>query len=258
MKKIVDFYLKTIVPSPQFNSPEPVDDMDLLYPGFLEVFRKCVAQYKKVYPDQDITFSETYRSNILQEQYYNSGASKIKKDGMHHYGIAGDSIFIIKGKRTYKGDISLLRKIYEENGLTILGMWDALHVQFIPVADQQKLRDLANQPAGKSLAGKLPESTTFKAEGDGATATISVKFFKGNTADHLHVTLVRYLDGSQETEPINYIGGSVSFQNVAYRDLIRIDGRCVGTARVTISGVTLDHNPAPSYSGNIWDSFIVQ
>ncbi|RYE41623.1 MAG: hypothetical protein EOP48_23845 [Sphingobacteriales bacterium] len=35
----------------------------------------------------------------------------------------------------------LLRKIYVDNGLTILGMWDALHVQLIPVGQQKHLRN---------------------------------------------------------------------------------------------------------------------
>ncbi|WP_143019797.1 M15 family metallopeptidase domain-containing protein [Niabella drilacis] len=155
MKKIVDFYISTILKSAEFNSPDPVANMDLLLPDFKTVFATCVQQYKNRYPDQDVTFTETYRSNVLQEKYYNDGASKVKKDGMHHFGIAGDSIFIIGGKKTYKGDVNLLRKIYNDNGLTILGMWDPLHVQYIPVAEQQRLRDMVSEAvAGKQQAEK--------------------------------------------------------------------------------------------------------
>lgn len=117
-----------------------VDDQTLLLPRFLTKLKECIVMYKQTYPNQSITFTETYRSNSLQYKYFQQGASKIKADGMHHYGIATDSIFIINGKRTYKGDIMLLRKIYSDNGLTILGMWDPLHVQLIPVGQQTLLR----------------------------------------------------------------------------------------------------------------------
>lgn len=150
MKKIVDFYINTILKSPKYNSPDPVDDINLLFPDFKVAFFACVEKYKKKYPDQDVIFTETYRSNVLQEKYYNNGASKIKKDGMHHFGIAGDSIFIINGKRTYKGDVNLLRRIYKDSGLTILGMWDPLHVQYIPVAKQQELRNMVKE-AGDNI-----------------------------------------------------------------------------------------------------------
>lgn len=158
MKEIADFYIDTILKSAEFKSASPVNDMSLLFPDFKAVFENCVAQYKNKYPGHDVVFAETYRSNILQEKYYNNGASKIKKDGMHHFGIAGDSIFIINGKQTYKGDVNLLRKIYKDNGLTILGMWDPLHVQYIPVARQQELRNMVkNATAGIGKVHTTPE-----------------------------------------------------------------------------------------------------
>lgn len=140
LKKIAQFFLEKLVPHPKFNSSIPNSDQSLLFPDFLDAVETCVVKYKKIHADQDVTFTETYRSNTLQLKYYNDGASKIKSDGMHHFGIAADSIFIIGGKRTYKGDIIRLRKTYGDNGLNILGMWDPLHVQFIPVSDQSKLR----------------------------------------------------------------------------------------------------------------------
>jgi hypothetical protein len=141
MKKITDFYLRTLLTGSKFNAATAVNDQKLLFPDFLSKLNTCIAQYKKIHPGQDITFTETYRSNTLQMIHFNNGASKIKKNGMHHYGIAADSIFIIGGKKTYKGDVTLIRKIYKDNGLGILGMWDALHVQFIGVPEQQALRD---------------------------------------------------------------------------------------------------------------------
>jgi hypothetical protein len=149
MKEIAKFFQNVLFKSKRFNSSTPVSDQDLLYPPFLAKLQACIKQYQQTYPNQDITFTETYRSNTLQMIHYNNGASKIKKNGMHHYGIAADSIFIINAKKSYKGDVMLVRKIYQANGLTILGMWDALHVQYIPVGEQQGLRDEVREMVGE-------------------------------------------------------------------------------------------------------------
>lgn len=144
MKKIVTFYIEVLLINDKFNSAIPVNDQNLLLPNFLTKIKTCIKQYQQTYPNQEITFTETYRSNTLQEKYFENGASKIKKNGMHHYGIAADCIFVVDGKKTYKGDINLLRRIYKTNGLTILGMWDPLHVQFITTSEQMKLRNAVN------------------------------------------------------------------------------------------------------------------
>lgn len=141
MSVISDFHMHTLLVDQRYNSPFPVDDQKLLLPDFLGKLKVCIGQYKQKHPDQDISFSETYRSNTLQMLYFKRGSSKVQKNGMHHYGIAADSVFIIDGKQTYKGDINLLRQIYKSNGLTVLGMWDPLHVQLIAVSDQPALRN---------------------------------------------------------------------------------------------------------------------
>jgi hypothetical protein len=140
LNKIATHFLEVLVPYPKYNSADLNPDQSLLVPEFRTALKSCIQEYKKAHPGQDITFTETYRSNTLQLKHFNNGASKIKADGMHHFGLAGDSIFIIGGKRTYKGDVIGLRKIYKNSGLFILGMWDPLHVQFIPVAEQAELR----------------------------------------------------------------------------------------------------------------------
>jgi len=171
MKKIADFYLKTLLINAKFGSSQPNADQQLLFPDFLAKLNICIQQYKASHPGQDITFTETYRSNVLQLIHFNNKASKIKKNGMHHYGIAADSIFIINGKRTFKGDVVGLRKIYTDNGLTILGMWDSLHVQFITVGDQQPLRDTVaaaiskfQKDNGLPITGEANAATIAKAK----------------------------------------------------------------------------------------------
>lgn len=174
MDTIADFFLRKIIVNPVFNSLSPVDDQVLAFPAFKNAWENCIVEYKHVHPNQGITFSETYRSNTLQEKYFNQGASKVKRNGMHHYGIAGDTIFVINGKRTYKGDINLIRKIYKNNGLTVLGMWDPLHVQFIPVPDQQSLR---NTVRDKLIAFQLEHGLTQSGEADVLTILKAKEIF---------------------------------------------------------------------------------
>jgi len=170
MSIISDFHLQVLLPDPRYNQPNPEDDQKLLLPAFLDKLKVCIQLYKDARPGQDITFTETYRSNALQEIHFNNGASKIKKNGMHHYGIAADSIFIINGKRTFKGDVNLIRKIYKDNGLTILGLWDPLHVQFISVPEQPALRQEVSDAIrqfqsqnGLTPTGEADDATLAKA-----------------------------------------------------------------------------------------------
>lgn len=240
MKKIVDFFVKNIVNSPKFNSPNPVSDMDLLLPEFKNKFAQCVVQYKTKYPDQDVVFAETYRSNTLQEQYYNSGASKIKKDGMHHFGIAGDSIFVINGKRTYKGDVNLLRKIYKENGLTILGMWDPLHVQFIAVEEQAQLREMVNatlKTITPTTAADITNAKSFMITdtAGGNTAVLNIEI-KDTDPGHSEIK-IKHNTVWVQTVTTSTI---VSIQHVMSGDIIDIDCSTLGNVTITISGVDAD------------------
>jgi hypothetical protein len=173
-KAIADFYLQKLMLQPKFNSIDANSDRALLFPGFNAKIETCIARYKASHPGQDVTFTETYRSNALQLKHFNNHASKIRANGMHHYGIAGDSIFVIGGKKTYKGDVVGLRKIYQDNGLFILGMWDALHVQFLPVGEQATLRTtVKNTLIAFQAANGLPQT----GEANAATIAMAKKKF---------------------------------------------------------------------------------
>jgi hypothetical protein len=168
-KKIADFFLQTLVPHPKFNSTSFNSDQSLLFPDFLTKVKSCVAKYNAAHSGQDVTFTETYRSNALQLKHFDNGASKIRANGMHHYGTAADSIFVIGGKKTYKGDVMGLRKVYKDNGLFLLGMWDSMHVQYISVSDQAALRAaVKDKLIAFQKANNLPQT------GDTDSATIAM------------------------------------------------------------------------------------
>lgn len=59
---------------------------------------------------------------------------------MHHFGIAADVAFYIEGEFSYRGNYEFLRKIFKDEGLTVLN-WELGHVQMIPVSEQGELRN---------------------------------------------------------------------------------------------------------------------
>ena len=71
------YLLKYTFKKNEFNSSTPLYDQELLLPDFLAKIRICIKQYQKTYSNQDITLTETYRSNRLQMVHYTNGASKI-------------------------------------------------------------------------------------------------------------------------------------------------------------------------------------
>jgi|WetSurMetagenome_2_1015567.scaffolds.fasta_scaffold40006_2 hypothetical protein len=142
-ENISKHYAENIVNSDLFDSAKPIKDANLLLPEFYNILIFCFNEYQKKYPSQKVYITETYRSNILQQNYFKQGKSKIRNNGMHHFGIAADVAFLINDKLSYKGDYNYLRRLFKENRLTVLD-WELGHVQFIPVSEQSTLREEIN------------------------------------------------------------------------------------------------------------------
>lgn len=138
-ENIYNHYNEVIKNFQYFDSAKPIRDVELLLPEFYNILVFCFNEYQKKYPNQKVFITETYRSNALQLKYYKQSKSKIRKDGMHHFGIAADVAFLINDKLSYKGDYNYLRRIFKENNLTVLD-WELGHVQYIPVSEQNVLR----------------------------------------------------------------------------------------------------------------------
>jgi hypothetical protein len=130
---IAEHYLRRLITGPKFFSSVEVKETALLYPPFFDKLQLSIAAFNKKYPAVEVVFVSTYRSNTLQLIHYNNGASGIKKNGMHHYGIAADLAFKINGKFTYNGDYNYLRDCHKKQGLFLIAKNDVGHVQFIPV-----------------------------------------------------------------------------------------------------------------------------
>lgn len=139
LQQIANHYISRIITSDRYLSPNPVRDTYLLFPPFKTLLDELITLYTQNSNDE-IYILETYRSNTLQLAYYNRGASKIRSNGMHHYGIAVDLVRGKSGKYLdYKLNYVLLRKLANNLGLTVLNFEDA-HYQFIPVSLQDELR----------------------------------------------------------------------------------------------------------------------
>lgn len=143
IEKIKSHYDGIILKSKFYKSTKPVNELELLYPEFIEKLIKCFKRYSDENPGEEVYVVETYRSNSLQLKYFLEGKSKIKKNGMHHYGLAADVAFYINGKFSYEGDYLMLRRIFAEEGLTVL-KWELGHVQYVKVSEQPKVREMLN------------------------------------------------------------------------------------------------------------------
>jgi len=136
-----NFYQDVISKDNRFKSTKVIDDTKLLEP----ITRAAVQAIIKEARDNglDLMVFETYRSQARQTQLFNKGASKLKKVGVHHYGLACDLVRNVGGNPSWKGDFSKLGKLARKHGLIWGGVWpnfpDEYHVQRCTVARQKSL-----------------------------------------------------------------------------------------------------------------------
>jgi len=192
MIKVSDEYKK--------NQATPCNKEDLLVPKFKDVVKdkliaECAKQGVKILP------RETFRTNALQLHYYNTGASKIKKNGMHHYGVAWDLLCLDNnGKVIDNGSDKsyiTMRKIAEGFGIHLLGLWDAGHMQAVATSEQNSLRNfVANYKSGEAGSITLSFGTENHYVGNLKVALQAIKDKNGKP----------YL--SDEYDPKNYFFGS--------------------------------------------------
>lgn len=147
-KQIATHFITKIAPSKDYRNPSPVKKMDLLLPDFRGKLERAIKKFNEKYPDVEVLIYETYRSNILQQKYFKAGVSKIRQNGMHHFGIAADCAFRINGKFSYSGDYKHLHKCFRDEGLVRLS-WEEAHIQLIPVSAQGQLRNEVNKEIKK-------------------------------------------------------------------------------------------------------------
>ena len=116
-----NFYADVIVKSAKFTSKNPVNDLEMLEPVTRNLVQ-CIIADAAANGLQMMVF-ETYRSKERQELLNAQGATKLKKVGVHHYGLACDIVKSINGKPSWKGDFSLLGHLAHHRKLIWGGDW---------------------------------------------------------------------------------------------------------------------------------------
>lgn len=142
-----NFYTDVIENDSRFNLSQRVADPGLLEP----ITRQLVQQIIEAAGEMGISLMmfETYRSQARQQELFNQGATKLRKVGVHHYGLACDIVKVVGGEPSWKGDFSFLGQLAHASGLIWGGDWgnpairhdfiDEVHVQRCTVARQHVL-----------------------------------------------------------------------------------------------------------------------
>jgi hypothetical protein len=144
---MANFYTDVILKGSRVNSTVRVADLELLEPNTKERVQ-AILDDARTHGVEFMVF-ETYRSQARQELLFQQGATKLKKVGVHHYGLACDIVKSIGGDPSWKGDFSLLGQLAHAHGLIWGGDWgnpsiphsfvDAVHVQRCSVSRQATL-----------------------------------------------------------------------------------------------------------------------
>lgn len=140
----MSWYEDKIKKYPQYTSSKLVTDLDILYPPFaLNILKIFVTARKE---GLSICIYETYRSQERQIELFNKGVTKLKTNGMHHFGVATDIVFLDnKNNPSWSEECNWKRlgEIGKNTGLIWGGdwPWDKPHFQLIPatVPDQAKI-----------------------------------------------------------------------------------------------------------------------
>jgi hypothetical protein len=140
----MNWYEEKIKKHPAFISTKLTADLDVLYPPFALNILKTFAISRK--EGLSTFIYETYRSQTRQLELFNKGATKLKTNGMHHFGVAADIIFLDdKNNLSWneKHDWKRLGEIGKSMNLVWGGdwPWDKPHFQLIPatITDQNKI-----------------------------------------------------------------------------------------------------------------------
>lgn len=142
-----NFYNEVIRNDPRFCSTAAIADPMLLEPVTRQAVAAIIADAKA--GGIDLMIFETYRSQERQGRLFDQGATQLQNVGVHHYGLAGDLVKVVRGEPSWDGDFGFLGRLAKKHGLIWGGDWgspdkphsfrDYDHVQRCTVADQSRL-----------------------------------------------------------------------------------------------------------------------
>jgi D-alanyl-D-alanine carboxypeptidase len=116
-----NFYTDVISQDPRFNSPDLCADLALLEPATRQLAEKIVSDAAA--ENISLMIFETYRSQARQQALFAKGSTKLKKVGVHHYGLACDIVMSVKGKPSWEGKFAIIGRLAHQNKLIWGGDW---------------------------------------------------------------------------------------------------------------------------------------
>ncbi len=143
----MSFYTDHIATDPRFHTTKRVQDMLLLEPVTRAAVEAIIEDAKAL--NIELVAIETYRSTERQEMLFEAKATKLRKVGVHHYGLATDFAKRIGGEISFKGDFGFLVRLCKKHGLISGNNWgqpnakhsfiDPGHVQRVTLKRQASL-----------------------------------------------------------------------------------------------------------------------
>lgn len=121
------FYTDVISKDARFASSVCIADASLLEPMTRQLVESLVSSAQQM--GIEVMIHETYRSQDRQQELFNSGASKLRTVGVHHYGLACDIVRLAGGEPCWKGDFTFLGQLAQSCGLIWGGDWGAPHIK---------------------------------------------------------------------------------------------------------------------------------
>ena len=142
-----NFFLDNIAHNLELETTARRNEISLLEPVTRRIVELIISEASA--QGLELMVFETYRSKARQEQLFNQGASKLRKVGVHHYGLACDLVKSVNGEPSWKGKFSLVGELAHSFGLIWGGDWgnphiphsfiDVYHVQRCTIARQGEL-----------------------------------------------------------------------------------------------------------------------
>jgi hypothetical protein len=115
------FYTDVIAKDPRFNTVKCINDPNLLEPITRQQVQAIIKDAEQL--GFNLMIFETYRSSERQRVLFEQNATKLRKVGVHHYGLACDIVKNVGGEPSWKGDFSFLGHLARHHGLVWGGDW---------------------------------------------------------------------------------------------------------------------------------------
>jgi hypothetical protein len=151
------FYTDVISKDTRFGSSVRIADAALLEPMTRQLVERIVSTAQQM--GIELMIYETYRSQGRQQELFNSGASKLRTVGVHHYGPACDIVRSVGGEPCWKGDFTFLGQLAQSCGLIWGGDWGAPHIKHSFIDSVHVQRCTVGRQGDLFAGGWYPDET---------------------------------------------------------------------------------------------------